>query len=87
MDLIPACKWVQQQRLWLLCENGSFFFTRRHYRKHELLRLLSPIMPVIVNSIDTIKNNVKKKLDIDHYGSIIPLKDLELTYRLFKYAF
>ena len=33
-----------------------------------------------VNSIDTIKNKVKvTQLDIDDYGSVIPLKDLELN--------
>ena len=37
-------------------------------------------MLVKVNSIDTIKNNVKvTQLDIDDYGSVIPLKDLELN--------
>ena len=37
-------------------------------------------MLVKVNSIDTIKNKVKvTQLDIDDYGSIIPLKDLELN--------
>ena len=35
-------------------------------------------MLVKVNSIDTIKNKVKvTQLDIDDYGSVIPLKDLE----------
>jgi hypothetical protein len=41
-------------------------------------------MLVIVNSIDTIKNNVKvTQRGIDDYCSIIPLKDLELnlTYK------
>jgi hypothetical protein len=37
-------------------------------------------MLVKVNSIDTIKNKVKvTQLDIDDYGSVIPLKDLELN--------
>ena len=37
-------------------------------------------MLVKVNSIDTIKNEVKVTLlDIDVYGSVIPLKDLELS--------
>jgi len=37
-------------------------------------------MLVKVNSIDTIKNEVKVTLlDIDDYGSVIPLKDLELN--------
>jgi hypothetical protein len=37
-------------------------------------------MLVILNSIDTIKNNVKvTQLDIDDYGSIILSKDLELN--------
>jgi len=37
-------------------------------------------MLVKVNSIDTIKNKVKvTELDIDDYGSVIPLKDLELN--------
>jgi len=37
-------------------------------------------MLVKVNSIDTIKNEVKVTLlDIDNYGSVIPLKDLELN--------
>jgi hypothetical protein len=36
-------------------------------------------MLVKVNDIDTIKNKVKvTELDIDDYGSIIPLKELEL---------
>jgi hypothetical protein len=36
-------------------------------------------MLVKVNGIDTIKNKVKvTQLDIDDYGSVIPLKDLEL---------
>jgi hypothetical protein len=36
-------------------------------------------MLVKVNNIDASKNKVKvTKLDIDDYGSIIPLKDLEL---------
>jgi hypothetical protein len=36
-------------------------------------------MLVKVNSIDTIKNKVKvTELDIDDYGSVIPLKELEL---------
>ena len=36
-------------------------------------------MLVKVNNIDTSKNKVKvTKLDIDDYGSIIPLKELEL---------
>jgi hypothetical protein len=37
-------------------------------------------MLVKVNSIYTIKNKVKvTQLDIDDYGSVIPLKDLELN--------
>jgi hypothetical protein len=37
-------------------------------------------MLVKVNSIDTIKNKVKvTQLDIDDYGSVIPLKELELN--------
>ena len=37
-------------------------------------------MLVKVNSIDTIKNIVNvTQLDIDDYGSVIPLKDLELN--------
>ena len=37
-------------------------------------------MLVKVNSIDTIKNKVKvTQLDIDDYGSVIPLRDLELN--------
>ena len=37
-------------------------------------------MLVKVNSIDTIKNEVKVTLlDIDDYGSVIPLQDLELN--------
>jgi hypothetical protein len=37
-------------------------------------------MLVKVNGIDTIKNKVKvTQLDIDDYGSVIPLKDLELN--------
>lgn len=37
-------------------------------------------MLVKVNSIDTIKNKVRvTHLDIDDYGSVIPLKDLELN--------
>ncbi len=37
-------------------------------------------MLVKVNNIDTIKNKVKvTQLDIDDYGSVIPLKDLELN--------
>jgi hypothetical protein len=37
-------------------------------------------MLVKVNSIDNIKNKVKvTQLDIDDYGSVIPLKDLELN--------
>jgi len=36
-------------------------------------------MLVKVNGIDTIKNKVKvTELDIDNYGSVIPLKELEL---------
>jgi len=36
-------------------------------------------MLVKVNSIDSIKNKVKvTQLDIDDYGSVIPLKELEL---------
>jgi hypothetical protein len=41
--------------------------------------MLSSTMLVKVNSIDTIKNKVKvTHLDIDDYGSLIPLKELEL---------
>jgi hypothetical protein len=41
--------------------------------------MLSSAMLVKVNSIDTIKNKVKvTQLDIDDYGSVIPLKELEL---------
>jgi hypothetical protein len=37
-------------------------------------------MLVKVKSIDTIKNTVKvTQLDIDDYGSVIPLKELELN--------
>ncbi|HEY6883846.1 MAG TPA: hypothetical protein VI278_07395 [Nitrososphaeraceae archaeon] len=37
-------------------------------------------MLVKVNSIDIIKNKAKvTQLDIDDYGSVIPLKDLELN--------
>ena len=37
-------------------------------------------MLVKVNSIDAIKNKVKvTQLDIDDYGSVIPLRDLELN--------
>ena len=37
-------------------------------------------MLVKVDSIDTIKNKVKvTQLDIDDYGSVIPLKELELN--------
>ena len=37
-------------------------------------------MLVKVNSIDSIKNKVKAtQLDIDDYGSLIPLKELELN--------
>ena len=37
-------------------------------------------MLVKVNSIDAIKNKVRvTHLDIDDYGSVIPLKDLELN--------
>jgi hypothetical protein len=37
-------------------------------------------MLVKVNSIDSIKNKVKvAQLDIDDYGSVIPLKELELS--------
>jgi hypothetical protein len=37
-------------------------------------------MLVKVNSVDTVKNKVKvTQLDIDDYGSVIPLKDLELN--------
>ena len=42
--------------------------------------MLSSAMLVKVNSIDTIKNKVKvTQLDIDDYGSVIPLKELELN--------
>jgi len=38
------------------------------------------LMLVKVNSIDVIKNKAKvTQLDIDDYGSVIPLKDLELN--------
>jgi nitrogen regulatory protein PII-like uncharacterized protein len=37
-------------------------------------------MLVKVNSIDIVKNKAKvTQLDIDNYGSVIPLKDLELN--------
>src|SRR5712691_8903703 len=37
-------------------------------------------MLVKINSINTIKNKVKvTQLDIDDYGSVIPLKELELN--------
>ena len=37
-------------------------------------------MLVKVNSIDSIKNKVKvTQLDVDDYGSVIPLKELELN--------
>ena len=37
-------------------------------------------MLVKVNGIDSIKNKVKvTQLDIDDYGSVIPLKELELN--------
>ncbi len=37
-------------------------------------------MLVKVNSINSIKNKVKvTQLDIDSYGSVIPLKELELN--------
>jgi len=42
--------------------------------------MLSSTMLVKVNSIDTIKYKVKViQLDIDDYGSVIPLKELELS--------
>ena len=42
--------------------------------------MLSSAMLVKVNSIDTLKNKVKvTQLDIDDYGSVIPLKELELN--------
>jgi nitrogen regulatory protein PII-like uncharacterized protein len=38
------------------------------------------VLLVKVNSIDTIKNKVKvTQLDIDDYGSVIPLKELEFN--------
>ncbi|MFZ0512051.1 MAG: hypothetical protein WAM14_10625 [Candidatus Nitrosopolaris sp.] len=41
--------------------------------------MLSSAMLVKVNSIDTIKHKVKvTQLDIDDYGSVIPLEELEL---------
>lgn len=41
--------------------------------------MLSSAMLVKVDSIDTIKNSVRvTQLDIDDYGSLIPLKELEL---------
>ena len=40
---------------------------------------ISSVMLVKVNSIDTNKNKVKvTHLDIDDYGSLIPLKEIEL---------
>jgi hypothetical protein len=42
--------------------------------------ILSSLMLVKVKSIDTIKNKVKvTQLDIDDYGSVIPLKELEFN--------
>jgi hypothetical protein len=44
-----------------------------------LLYTLSPGMLVRVNGIDSINSRVKvTQLDIDDYGSVIPLKELEL---------
>ena len=44
-----------------------------------LLYILSPVMLVRVNGIDSINSRVKvTQLDIDDYGSVIPLKELEL---------
>ncbi|MGC1927330.1 MAG: hypothetical protein WA667_00015 [Candidatus Nitrosopolaris sp.] len=49
-------------------------------KTQKTLSLLSVTMLVKVNSIDTIKNKVKvTQLDIDDYGSVIPLKELELN--------
>ena len=44
------------------------------------MHIYSSLMLVKVNSIDSIKNKVKvTQLDIDDYGSVIPLKELELN--------
>jgi hypothetical protein len=41
-------------------------------------------MLVKINDVDTSKNSVKvTQLDIDDYGSIIPLRELELQTRLY----
>jgi hypothetical protein len=49
------------------------------YQYNILHIIILPVMLVKVNNIDMDKNKVRvSKLDIDDYGSIIPLKDLEL---------
>jgi hypothetical protein len=43
-------------------------------------RILSLVMLVRVNGIDSMKSRVKvTQLDIDDFGSVIPLKELELN--------
>jgi hypothetical protein len=43
-------------------------------------RILSSVMLVRVNGIDSMKSRVKvTQLDIDDFGSVIPLKELELN--------
>jgi hypothetical protein len=43
-------------------------------------RILSPVTLVRVNGVDSIKSSVKvTQLDIDDFGSVIPLKELELN--------
>ena len=43
-------------------------------------RILSPVMLVRVNGVDSMKSRVKvTQLDIDDFGSVIPLKELELN--------
>ena len=43
-------------------------------------RILSPVMLVRVNGVDSMKSRVKvTQLDIDDFGSVIPLKKLELN--------
>ena len=42
--------------------------------------ILSPVMLVRVNGVDSMKSRVKvTQLDIDDFGSVIPLKELELN--------
>src|SRR2546423_13771123 len=44
------------------------------------LHILSSVLLVIVNGIDSMKSRVKvTQLDIDDFGSVIPLKELELN--------